>query len=62
MNLSGSSPTPVPQRYQLMKGAFAAIIALVVLWIVDVNFNDGRYTIVTARMARSILSQIGIYI
>jgi hypothetical protein len=45
-----------------MKGAFAAIIAVVILWIMDANFNGGRYTLAAIRMARPILSQIGIHI
>ena len=45
-----------------MKGVFAAIIALVVLWIVDANFNGGRYTVVTMRALRPVLAVIGINI
>jgi hypothetical protein len=45
-----------------MKGFFAALIALVILWLADANFNGGRYTLAAVRMARPILSQIGIHI
>ena len=45
-----------------MKGILAAIIALVVLWVIDVNFNGGRYTVAVVRMIRPIASLIGIHI
>ena len=33
-----------------MKGIAAALIAVFVLWVVDVNFNSGRYTDVIVRI------------
>jgi hypothetical protein len=50
------------QTLPVMKGIFAAIIAIVILWFVDANFNGGGFTLATVRMARTILSQIGIHI
>jgi hypothetical protein len=45
-----------------MKAILAAVIAVVALWVVDANFNGGRYTLAGVRMARPILAQIGIHI
>jgi hypothetical protein len=45
-----------------MKTLAAAIVALFVLWVVDVNFNGGRYTDAAMRMIRSATSSIGIRI
>lgn len=42
-----------------MKGIFAAIIAVVVLWIVDANFNGGKYTVIVLRMIRSLAHTLG---
>jgi hypothetical protein len=38
-----------------MKGIIAACIAIGVLWIVDVELNDGRYGEVITKAAKSIL-------
>ena len=38
-----------------MKGFIAACIAVGVLWVVDVEFNSGRYGDVVKKAARSIL-------
>ena len=35
-----------------MKAIAAAFVALFVLWVVDVNFNGGRYTDAAMRMIR----------
>jgi hypothetical protein len=45
-----------------MKSIAAIVIAAVVLWIVDANFNSGRYAIAIVRLARPVLAQIGIHI
>jgi hypothetical protein len=45
-----------------MKGIAAALIAVFVLWVVDVNFNGGRYTDVIVRIVRPAASSIGIRI
>jgi hypothetical protein len=45
-----------------MKGIFAAIIAIVILWIADAHFNGGRYTHAAVRMVRHMLAQLGIHI
>jgi hypothetical protein len=42
-----------------MKAIAAAVVALFVLWVVDVNFNGSRYTDATMRIIRS-ASSIGI--
>ena len=38
-----------------MKGIIAACIAVGVLWIADVELNNGRYTDVVKKAAKSIL-------
>ena len=45
-----------------MKAALAAFVAIVILWIVDAYSNGGRYAAATLRLARPVLSQIGIQI
>ena len=45
-----------------MRGLGAAVVAIVVLWVVDANFNGGHYTIIFVRMLRAILALIGINI
>jgi hypothetical protein len=45
-----------------MKTVAAAFVAVIVLWVVDVNFNGGRYTDVVLRMIRPAASSIGIRI
>jgi hypothetical protein len=57
-----AGPKPVPKRYHFMKGVFAAIIAIVILWIADAHFNGGRYTLAAVRMARPMLAHLGIHI
>jgi hypothetical protein len=42
-----------------MKAVGAAIVAVFVLWVVDVNFNGGRYTDAVMRMIRTTTSSIG---
>jgi hypothetical protein len=43
-----------------MKGVAAAITAVFVLWVIDVNFNGSRYTDAVVRMIRPVASSIGI--
>jgi len=43
-----------------MKAVAAALIAVSVLWVVDVNFNGARYTDAVVRMIRYTTSSIGI--
>jgi len=43
-----------------MKTVAAAFVAVFVLWVVDVNFNGGRYTDAATRMIRSAASSIGV--
>jgi len=43
-----------------MKAVAAALIAVLVLWVVDVNFNGARYTDAVVRVIRSTTSSIGI--
>jgi hypothetical protein len=43
-----------------MKGIVAAFTALAVLWIADVSFNGGRFTMVVVRVLRPVLTAIGI--
>jgi hypothetical protein len=43
-----------------MKAVAAAFVALFVLWVVDVNFNGGRYTDAAMRMIRPLASSFGI--
>ncbi|WP_426528770.1 hypothetical protein [Bradyrhizobium sp. McL0615] len=43
-----------------MKAVAAAFVALFVLWVVDVNFNGGRYTDGAMRMIRHTASSIGV--
>jgi hypothetical protein len=59
-NQAGSKP--VPKRYHFMKGVFAAIIAIFILWLADAHFNGGRYALAAVRMARHALAQFGIHI
>jgi hypothetical protein len=43
-----------------MKAVAATFVALFVLWVVDVNFNGGRYTDAAMRMIQHTASSIGI--
>ena len=43
-----------------MKTVAAAFVAVFVLWVVDVNFNVGRYTDAAIRMIRPLASSFGI--
>ena len=43
-----------------MKAVAATFVALFVLWVVDVNFNGGRYTDAVTRMIRPMAASIGI--
>jgi hypothetical protein len=43
-----------------MKAVAAAFVALFVLWVVDVNFNGGRYTDGAMRMIRHTAASIGV--
>jgi hypothetical protein len=45
-----------------MKAVTAAFVAVFVLWVVDVNFNGGRYTDAVVQMIRLAASSIGIRI
>jgi hypothetical protein len=45
-----------------MKAVAAAFVAVFVLWVVDVNFNSGRYTNAAVQMIRPAASSIGIRI
>jgi len=40
-----------------MRGIIAAIIAVGVLWIVDIKLNNGRYGDVTARAIMSLIGK-----
>ena len=46
----------VPQRKFEMKTFVAACIAIGILWAVDVEFNDGRYSTVVQRALKGILA------
>jgi hypothetical protein len=43
-----------------MKALAAVLVALFILWVVDVNLNGGRYTEVVMQMIRLGASSIGI--
>jgi hypothetical protein len=43
-----------------MKAIAAAIVAVFVLWVVDINFNGARFTDAAMRMIRSTASSIGV--
>jgi hypothetical protein len=45
-----------------MKAVTAAFVAVFVLWVVDVNFNGGRYTDAAVQVIRLAASSIGIRI
>jgi len=45
-----------------MKSITAAFVAVFVLWVVDVNFNGGRYTDAAVQVIRLAASSIGIRI
>lgn len=42
-----------------MKAITAAVVAVFILWVIDVNLNGSRYTDVVARMIRATVSSIG---
>jgi hypothetical protein len=42
-----------------MKAIKAAFIAVFILWVVDVNLNDSRYTSVVTQMIRAMVSSFG---
>ena len=43
-----------------MKGLGAAVIAVVVLWVVDANFNGGGYTTVAVRVILNLAHLLGL--
>jgi hypothetical protein len=40
-----------------MKAIFAACVAAGILWAIDIEFNDSRYTEVAKRAVKSVLSR-----
>jgi hypothetical protein len=38
-----------------MKAFFAACVAIGILWVIDIEFNNGRYSDVATRALRSML-------
>jgi len=42
-----------------MKAITSALIAVFILWVVDVNFNGGRYTDVVLQVIRAAASSLG---
>jgi len=40
-----------------MKSFIAACVAICVLWVIDIEFNNGRYTNVVKSVMKSVLKQ-----
>jgi hypothetical protein len=57
---SQPEPRPYPHRCERMKAITAALVAVFILWVVDVNLNGSRYTNVVVQMVRATISSTGV--
>jgi hypothetical protein len=61
LNIAGRSESdillPLRRRILDMKQFLAACVAIAVLWAIDVEFNDGRYTAVVKRAFNSMVAR-----